>query len=136
LHYLGRCRIEAELNADHCPLSLLQVLRYSALGLGVFYGFYHQRKITSSDKAAAAKREYEHKQSLINQAKAEYSKLKAPAPAATASSSGRKFPEEILGTMKQPGRSIANMPLLVNQDPMDPKFDLEAYFEALMKQKP
>lgn len=25
---------------------------------------------------------------------------------------------------------------LVNQDPMDPKFDLEAYFEALVKQKP
>ena len=71
-------------------LSPLQVLRYSALGLGLFYGFYHQLKITSSEKAAAAKREYEHKQSLINQAKAEYSKLKNPAPAA-ASASGRKF---------------------------------------------
>lgn len=67
------------------------MLRYSALGLGVFYGFYHQRTIYSSDKAAAAKREYEHKQSLINQAKAEYSKLHAPAPSATSASSGRKL---------------------------------------------
>ncbi|CAK7243121.1 MAG: F1F0 ATP synthase subunit e, mitochondrial [Sporothrix thermara] len=89
----------------------VNVLRYSALGLGLFYGFYHQLKITSSEKAAAAKREYEHKQSLINQAKAEYSKLKNPAPAA-ASASG------------------------LNQDPMDPNFDLEAFFDALVKQKP
>lgn len=90
----------------------VNVLRYSALGLGVFYGFYHQRTIYSSDKAAAAKREYEHKQSLINQAKAEYSKLHAPAPSATGASSG------------------------LNQDPMSANFDLEAYFEALMKEKP
>ncbi|CAK7198619.1 F1F0 ATP synthase subunit e, mitochondrial [Sporothrix eucalyptigena] len=89
----------------------VNVLRYSALGLGVFYGFYHQRTINSSDRAAAAKREYEHKQELINKAKAEYSKIKNPAPAAAASSG-------------------------LNQDPMDPKFDLEAYFEALMKEKP
>ncbi|KIH89661.1 mitochondrial ATPase, f0 complex, subunit e [Sporothrix brasiliensis 5110] len=90
----------------------VNVLRYSALGLGVLYGFYHQRTINSSDKAAAAKRAYEHKQSLINQAKAEYTKLRSPSPAASATSSG------------------------LNQDPMDPKFDLEAYFEALMKEKP
>ncbi|CAK7270199.1 F1F0 ATP synthase subunit e, mitochondrial [Sporothrix epigloea] len=88
----------------------VNVLRYSALGLGVFYGFYHQRKITSSEKAAAAKREYEHKQSLINQAKAEYNKIKNPAPAAAASG--------------------------VSLDLTDPKFDLEAYFDALVKQKP
>lgn len=25
---------------------------------------------------------------------------------------------------------------LVNQDPMDPKFDMEAFFEALVKEKP
>ncbi|CAK7563454.1 MAG: F1F0 ATP synthase subunit e, mitochondrial [Sporothrix epigloea] len=89
----------------------VNVLRYSALGLGVFYGFYHQRRITSSEKAAAAKREYEHKQSLIAQAKAEYNKIKNPAPAA-ASASG------------------------LNQDIMDPNFDIEAYFDALVKQKP
>ena len=66
-----------------------QVLRYSALALGVFYGFYHQRSLNSSQKAAAAKREYEHKQALIEQAKAEYTKSKQP-PAPSTSSGGRK----------------------------------------------
>jgi F-type H+-transporting ATP synthase subunit e len=64
-----------------------QVLRYSALGLGVFYGFYHQRTINSSQKAAAAQREFEHKQKLINQAKEAYAKTKA-APSATAGKEG------------------------------------------------
>ncbi|KAK0657281.1 ATP synthase E chain-domain-containing protein [Cercophora newfieldiana] len=59
------------------------VLRYSALCLGVFYGFYHQRSITQASRAAATQREYEHKQKLIDQAKAEYAKSKQPAAAAT-----------------------------------------------------
>jgi len=63
-----------------------QVLRYSALCLGVFYGFYHQRSITSAQKAVAAQREYEHKQKLIDQAKAEYAKTKQPASATVATS--------------------------------------------------
>ena len=68
-----------------------QVLRYSALGLGVFYGFYHQRTISSSQKAAAAQREYEHKQQLINKAKEAYAKTKQPAAApSAAASSGRE----------------------------------------------
>lgn len=65
------------------------MLRYSALAVGVFYGVYHQGSITSSQRAAAKVREYEHKKSLIDQAKAEYSKSKQP-PAASSSSSGRK----------------------------------------------
>lgn len=64
---------------------LLQVLRYSALGAGIFYGIYHQAKLSSASKLAAINREYEHKQSLINQAKAEFSKKNAPASAKTAS---------------------------------------------------
>ncbi|KAI1276662.1 ATP synthase subunit E [Xylaria sp. FL0933] len=88
----------------------VNVLRYSALAFGVFYGFTHQRSIYASQRAAAAKKEYEHKQHLIEQAKAEYSKKKNPS-AASSSKSG------------------------LNQDPMDPKFDLEAYFNALMDQK-
>ncbi|KAI1350149.1 ATP synthase subunit E [Xylaria sp. FL0043] len=88
----------------------VNVLRYSALAFGVFYGFTHQRSIYASQRAAAAKKEYEHKQHLIEQAKAEYSKSKNPS-AASSSKSG------------------------LNQDPMDPKFDLEAYFNALMDQK-
>lgn len=53
---------------------VLQVLRYSALAVGIFYGFTHQRSITATQKTAAAKREYEHKQSLIEKARAEYAK--------------------------------------------------------------
>ncbi|KAK4100620.1 hypothetical protein N658DRAFT_497071 [Parathielavia hyrcaniae] len=87
----------------------VNVLRYSALGLGIFYGFYHQRTITSSQKAAAAQREYDHKQELINKAKAEYAKKKQPA-AGTPASAG------------------------LNQDLNSPNFDLEAAFEAFMKQ--
>jgi hypothetical protein len=66
-------------------LLLIQVLRYSALGAGIFYGIYHQAKLSSASKLAAINREYEHKQSLINQAKAEFSKKNAPAVPKTGS---------------------------------------------------
>ncbi|KAI0151897.1 ATP synthase E chain-domain-containing protein [Hypoxylon sp. NC0597] len=89
----------------------VNVLRYSALALGIFYGFTHQRSINAAQKAAAAQKEYEHKQHLIEQAKAEYAKSKSPARTTTEKSG-------------------------LNQDPMDPKFDLEAYFNALVAQKP
>ncbi|KAJ4290647.1 F1F0 ATP synthase subunit e, mitochondrial [Collariella sp. IMI 366227] len=87
----------------------VNVLRYSALGLGIFYGFYHQRTINASQKAAEAQREYQHKQELINKAKDAYAKSKQPA-AAPASKSG------------------------LDQDFMSPNFDLEAFVEGLMKQ--
>ncbi|QUC17864.1 uncharacterized protein UV8b_02105 [Ustilaginoidea virens] len=61
----------------------VNVLRWSALAVGVFYGFSHQRTITSSQRAEHAKHEYESKQKLIDQAKAEYAKKHAPAPSAT-----------------------------------------------------
>ncbi|KAK1449850.1 ATP synthase subunit E [Colletotrichum melonis] len=89
----------------------VNVLRYTALGLGVFYGFTHQRTITASQKAAAATKEYERKQKLIDQAKAEFAKKSQPVTAATADAGA-------------------------NVDPMDPKFDLEAYFNNLVKQNP
>ncbi|KAI0018514.1 ATP synthase E chain-domain-containing protein [Xylariomycetidae sp. FL0641] len=90
----------------------VNVLRYSALAFGVFYGFTHQRSITASQKAAAAEREFQHKQELIQQAKAQYAKSKQPATANQAKESGG-----------------------LNQDPMSPNFDLEAYLNALMEQK-
>ncbi|KAI0443299.1 ATP synthase E chain-domain-containing protein [Xylaria telfairii] len=89
----------------------VNVLRYSALAFGVFYGFTHQRSITASQRAAAAKRDYEHKQHLIEQAKAEYTKSKSPVAASASQKSG------------------------LNQDPMASNFDLEAYMNALMTQK-
>ncbi|KAK1451139.1 ATP synthase subunit E [Colletotrichum cuscutae] len=91
----------------------VNVLRYTALGLGVFYGFTHQRTITASQKAAAATKEYERKQKLIDQAKAEFAKKSQPVTAAAADAGAT-----------------------ANVDPMDPKFDLEAYFNNLVKQNP
>ncbi|KAK4194645.1 ATP synthase E chain-domain-containing protein [Triangularia verruculosa] len=64
----------------------VNVLRYSALGLGVVYGFYHQRQIYSSDRAAAAQREYEHKQQLITQAKKAYAAKNKPAVSSSSAS--------------------------------------------------
>ena len=66
-------------------LFFAQVLRWSALGAGIFYGMYHQAKLSTAAKLSAINREYEHKQSLIAQAKAEYSKKNLPASAKTAS---------------------------------------------------
>lgn len=83
------------------------VLRYSALAAGIFYGFTHQRSISAAEKAAAAQREYEHKQELINKAKEAYAKSKQPV-------------------------SAASTPSGLNQDPMSPNFDIEAYFSALL----
>jgi F-type H+-transporting ATP synthase subunit e len=53
-------------------------MRWSALVLGVFYGFYHQSTLTSQAKAAQVEREYQHKESLIQQAKAEWVKKSLP----------------------------------------------------------
>ena len=55
-----------------------QVFRWSALVVGVFYGFSHQSSITARDKANHAKHEYENKQKLIDQAKAEYKRKTSP----------------------------------------------------------
>ncbi|KAB8356413.1 hypothetical protein FH972_023996 [Carpinus fangiana] len=82
--------------------SIAQVLRFSALGFGVFYGLTHQMSLNSASRANAVKREYEHKNKLIEQAKAEFTKKNLPADKTTA------------------GGSIIT-------DPEDPKFDLEAF---------
>lgn len=62
-----------------------QVLRYSALIFGIFYGFQHQRSITSNAKVAHAEAEYQHKVDLIQKAKAEWAKKTLPPQAKTAS---------------------------------------------------
>jgi hypothetical protein len=58
------------------------------LGAGVLYGFYHQSSLSASAKVAAVNREYEHKQKLIEQAKAEYSKKNLPAGSKTTEGDG------------------------------------------------
>ncbi|KAF5609218.1 F1F0-ATP synthase subunit E [Fusarium pseudoanthophilum] len=83
------------------------VLRWSALGLGIFYGFTHQRAITASQKAEHAQHEYEKKEKLIQQAKAEFAKKNNPTS----------------------GDSVIT-------DPSDPKFDLEKLLLKVQKENP
>ncbi|CCG23869.1 Tim11 protein [Candida orthopsilosis Co 90-125] len=54
------------------------VLRYSALGAGVFYGAYHRYSLESSFAKQQAAKQWKHEEKLIAQAKAEYQKLTNP----------------------------------------------------------
>ena len=90
-------------------MSTTNVLRWSALAVGIFYGFSHQRTITASQRAEHERHEYESKQKLINQAKAEYAKLKNPAQASADD-----------GTT----------------DPSNPNFDLEKLLLKVAKESP
>jgi F-type H+-transporting ATP synthase subunit e len=85
-----------------------QVLRWSALGAGIFYGFYHQRQINKTLHSKAAEREYKHKQELIEKAKAEFAKSKAPAKAES-KTGGRKSHSGVQGQSHDcpPGCSVA-----------------------------
>ncbi|KAF4968115.1 hypothetical protein FSARC_4449 [Fusarium sarcochroum] len=85
----------------------VNVLRWSALGLGVFYGFTHQRAIFSAQKAEHDQHEYEKKEKLIQQAKAEFAKKNNPTS----------------------GDSVIT-------DPSDPKFDLEKLLLKVQKESP
>jgi hypothetical protein len=60
------------------PADQFQVLRWSALVAGIFYGFTHQRTISANNAAAHAHAEYQHKLDLIQKAKAEYAKKNLP----------------------------------------------------------
>ncbi|KAL3420991.1 mitochondrial f0 subunit e [Phlyctema vagabunda] len=84
----------------------VNVLRYSALGAGIFYGLYRQASLSTSAKVAAIDREYKHKQSLIEQAKAEYTKKNLP-----------------------PSKQTEGGDII--RDPEDSRFDLEAYLNVL-----
>ncbi|KAG6003301.1 hypothetical protein E4U21_002189 [Claviceps maximensis] len=87
----------------------VNVLRWSALAVGVFYGFSHQRTITASQRAEHDKHEYESKQKLIDQAKAEFAK-------------------------KQASSTVAKND--ATTDFNDPKFDLEQFLLKVSKENP
>ena len=87
-HALASWNIDSGANRDE-----LQVLRWSALGLGVFYGIYHQASISSREKLNKINREYKHKEELINKAKAEWAKKTMPAESKMASG-GRMSPSQ------------------------------------------
>lgn len=69
-----------------------QILRWSSLGAGVLYGVYHQASLSTAAKLAAIDRQYEHKQKLIDQAKAEYTKSKLPESAKTSEGKSMLYP--------------------------------------------
>ncbi|KAF1842691.1 uncharacterized protein K460DRAFT_367651 [Cucurbitaria berberidis CBS 394.84] len=52
----------------------VNVFRWSALGFGVFYGAYHQLSLSAADKAKAAQKDWDNKESLIRQAKNEWAR--------------------------------------------------------------
>ncbi|EEA22200.1 hypothetical protein EYB25_006571 [Talaromyces marneffei] len=85
----------------------VNVLRWSALFGGVFYGLYHQSALNTQAKQAEIEREYKHKESLIAKAKAEWARKNAPAD----SKNG------------------------LITDPEDPKFDLEKFLMAKAEEK-
>ena len=65
-----------------------QVLRYSALITGVFYGLYHQAALSAQSKLNQIDRDYQQQSSLIQKAKAEYTKKTMPENSKTAGSGG------------------------------------------------
>lgn len=67
------------------------MLRFSALGLGVLYGFNHQRGISAADRAHAAQKEYENKAKLISDAKAEYQRKNNPQTLPKGTDKGKGF---------------------------------------------
>ncbi|KAI9657700.1 MAG: hypothetical protein M1821_002876 [Bathelium mastoideum] len=104
----------------------VNVLRYSALVFGVFYGFTHQRSITSREKKDAVNREWQRKTDLIAQAKAEYTKQHTPVESKTLSGGGS------LSSTDNPAWICSiDMGATVVTNPEDPKFDLEAYLNLV-----
>ncbi|KAJ3481391.1 hypothetical protein NLG97_g7832 [Lecanicillium saksenae] len=121
----------------------VNVLRWSALAGGVFYGFSHQRTITATQKADHIKHEYEKKQSLINQAKAEYAKTHKPAVTAAADDGA------FCGITSMPASLPTAMPTrdltttqhmltdtIVVTDVNSPSFDLEKFLTKVAKENP
>jgi F-type H+-transporting ATP synthase subunit e len=69
---------------------MTQVLRWSALATGLFYGAYTQLSISARERAQAEQKAYNHKESLIRQAKAEWAKTH---PQEQPKPSGGTFPD-------------------------------------------
>ncbi|KAH6638171.1 ATP synthase E chain-domain-containing protein [Boeremia exigua] len=67
----------------------VNVLRWSALATGLFYGAYTQLSISARERVQAEQKAYSNKESLIRQAKAEWAKThpqEQPAASAKANS--------------------------------------------------
>ncbi|KAL1919090.1 uncharacterized protein VTP21DRAFT_2471 [Calcarisporiella thermophila] len=89
---------------------LVNVARWSALGLGIVYGAYHRSSLTRAEERHRIEREWQHKQELIEKGRAEYARRKA----------------------EEAGRAAGG----IITNPEDPGFDLEkavAYLESQEK---
>jgi hypothetical protein len=111
-----------------------QVLRYSALLFGVFYGFTHQRTLYANSKAVHAEHEYKHKEALIQKAKAEFAKKNLPQHLKTADGGGESLDQFngichswLSSSPSDPKRHLLTCPFIVITNPDDKNFDLEAY---------
>lgn len=95
LSQCARLPLRATIRLLQAILNLPQVLRYSALLFGIFYGFSHQRTITANNKASHVEHEYKHKESLIEKAKLEWKKKNLPPEAKTASGGGQSYSQPV-----------------------------------------
>jgi len=99
------------------------VLRYSALLVGIFYGFSHQRTLNANTRAAHAQQEYHHKEDLIKQAKKAWAEKQLPPDQRAKGDGGAYQSPTSLGQQAEV--------LLVITDPDDKNFDLEAYLKKV-----
>lgn len=107
-----------------------QVLRWSALGFGVFYGIYHQSSIKTQERTRRFNQEYQHKEQLITKAKAEFLKKTLPPEKMTAGGDSMFPADSRAASRVLAGLAFSNgtdFLIAVITDPNDPKFDLEAY---------
>ena len=69
----------------------MQVLRWSALGAGIFYGIYRQSVLAAKTKVHEIDAEYEQKSKLIQKAKAEWTKRNMPKESKTEGGGSKCF---------------------------------------------
>lgn len=104
---------------------------------GLIYGVYHQSSLNTKAKSAEIDREYKRKESLIEQAKAEWKKKTLPADKKTESGGSMLT---LIAPLLYSGRPSGGRELLcefllthlatVITDPEDSRFDLEAFLTS------
>lgn len=100
----------------------LQVLRYSALVFGIFYGFQHQRTLYAQSHASHAQAEFKRKEDLIEKARLEWKKK-------TMSQASKKGDDSTWHAARD-GYTAADTTTVIT-DPEDKNFDLEAYLQKM-----
>lgn len=141
----------------------LKVLRYSALGGGVLYGYTHQASITAKTKILQAERERAHQASIKEKAHEAFVRRNDPKPEGNGGKlllgiiyfvglvtknseeeEHRVRPYRMIIKLKNDHvrcgfgkeRLIFIFALTVITDPDDSRFDLEAYLNMIAKENP